>query len=1194
MGALDSRRNARTMKSKSFKTRLKRTRLRIAKLLCMFVVITVLKIGSVFKRRALRATQHESATGDLKREVIKSIPHANLSSSNVHLAVIIPFLKCQVARLTTSLSHWDRLRPCSRLRQTRTSLIFHYNKYADPVLVTELISVWDKLPHEVADCFDLVEIWSADLSEHEDTYPLGPCLMFHRTFLHTRKLEITHWLQYEPDVIPIRKGWLDKALQLVEDNSDCAIWWQLGSEPAYDSPTDYLKTSDGTSDVDLHINGNALYCSSSEEFANYRRSVRISRPPMGCYGDSKIGEFNGHDHSLYRFRHTKHGSDVSQHIHYKFRLDPFIRNFGASSYDISSVLRKHPATYLVHGKYTQLSVEDRITLRLSSRLKPTASETKAIHFASWQAIGLQPTRNELLFWLKVHMLLVRHGLPRDVLVRTIYEAWNFCDSRTSHPNTLKYFISPVQLAITSSFLKVLRRLPGPSEIKYIESEMHKASMSTLFSNRLDEVCKMSRQLACSQTSESLLSLRASEQCVPTSFNRLISNSCIFISGDENNLHVRCNDSKGMMNRFLQHPLASSDDSTTMSLRNAAGCLTAKVRGSTITCTSRYIWQFDSATPFVRGDKQLPARQYFARQFSEHYPETKIGESNFIENDKHEELGDEDLTPHSLVWTTDFHAGPAVGNMPIFAHLNVHLDARIDFGNCMYFKDELGQSICATSKNLKVLANNDWAGFGLHPCPKKLREEFYYAYRNDHEFARVRAVICSHPVANCELYMPFNKSIVLYFTVRLEFGRNDKFVPWRKPWIHQVRSPEAWSHWIDNFMRIASKQENAILANNVYDAKYVEYFTGVKPVIIPSWSGPNLTEFRRMSSYRPSRVEILLTPYRSNLEYRRQDIPPNKWPKLRSEMNISAPLNHPIFDDLFRSTKASGIRLMTISAAFPNGYKQIADLREFPILLFIPYQASVMSFFELYRLNIPMLVPSEKLLITWMRDHRILFERVYGDPVKQRAEKYSDLPSPNSFLLADAAKWIPFYDIYQRNTFPHLLYFDSWDHALQIAKDVDLNSVSGAMRNHNMNEFYRISGLWRRIFEKIDLQNRKQLAAAATLDFDQALWQEYATTAARDSDISCKAKIWRRHTISVDDRSPPERFSKCETRTSPKRDETDLHIVSNGEYAKTCLEPRYDAVTDRLTCDFNGETSELYDPYSCADIRVTMDGQLLCI
>ena len=56
-------------------------------------------------------------------------------------------------------------------------------------------------------------------------------------------------------------------------------------------------------------------------------------------------------------------------------------------------------------------------------------------------------------------------------------------------------------------------------------------------------------------------------------------------------------------------------------------------------------------------------------------------------------------------------------------------------------------------------------------------------------------------ALCELYMPFNKSIMVVASVNLEFGREN---------------PPRWAEWIASLRMIASTPRNVVAANNWYD------------------------------------------------------------------------------------------------------------------------------------------------------------------------------------------------------------------------------------------------------------------------------------------------------------------------------------------------------------------------------------------
>lgn len=1125
--------------------------------------------------------QNSSSLTQVQRLFIQE-PPSHLQNSSVHLAVVMPFLECQFeGRLKPSIQSWQHTQPCTRALSSPVALILHHNKIFDVGAINDVKNFWRSLSWEVKNCFTSMELWSAGLSAEEDVYPMGPCVMFHRTFVRARIFGFSHWLQYEPDVFPIRTGWLERAIFLVEDNPTCDLWWQLGSEPSYDSVTDFLKTSTGTRDVDLHINGNALYCVNSPEFAAYRAMVRELFPPMGCLGDEYIGEFNGHDHALYRARRSD-SSTRFQHVHYKFRLDPFIRNFGASAFDMQTVRTMYPETYLIHGKYERLSPTERAHVRLSNRLHLNAEEENELSKLHWQAVGRLPSRSEISVWFKI-FLLVEENTNRLKLIHRLHHA---CEFKSPDATLMQYFGSSLQLAVISSFVNVIHAMPGPAEMAMVAKRSRRFfTIPHLYD--FENYCKLSAREACKRRTPPVVPNAHCPDDPPAHFLRLFDDGWQFIGGDDKTLHVR---------RGAKY-----------TLENPSNCGEVKVVHGRLKCASKFLWTFASSTPHVRRRRPRASHQsnrgLFEDKISSRYPSTNFYTGSTKTSDFNStsayDLEARALQSRATVWTTDFHAGPFAGNSAIFSGLNVKIDARIDFGNCMYFKNDDGESVCANVKGLKVLANNDWNGFGLHPCPAHTRENFYYAYADDPDFKKVGAVMCSHPVANCELYMPLGKPMILYFTTRLEFGRDDRHVPWREPWVRGADSAKAWEAWIDNFLRIAANEYNVVLANNEYDSKYVEHFTGIRPEVIPSWSGPSLDDLMRYDSYLPTRLDILLTPYRSNLEYHASDIPVNGWPNMHTKPVVNAPLNHPIFDeiDTVKAHSSVDFNIVTMAEAYPRGYSHIRNLREFPMFLFIPYQASVMSFFELYRLGVPILVPSEKLLLRWMRDHRMLFERIYGEPANVLSRK-TTAPSPNSFRVEDAKHWIPFYDIYQKKTFPYLLYFDDWAHAIELTQTADLGSISAKMNAHNRAEYHRISSMWEEVFVRTNLRQGYDTNREDPLDFASALWQHYRTSARGDSHTTCSRTKIHKTIVKRSEEDTVPGFSKCSEHQSKRKLPSEYHSnlfdVVSGEYLKTCDDAHFDERTNKLTCVAKHTRSVVSDPYACASLRYhTYSQQLLC-
>ena len=61
-------------------------------------------------------------------------------------------------------------------------------------------------------------------------------------------------------------------------------------------------------------------------------------------------------------------------------------------------------------------------------------------------------------------------------------------------------------------------------------------------------------------------------------------------------------------------------------------------------------------------------------------------------------------------------------------------------------------------------------------------------------------VCSHPAALCEVWLPFNKSLLLLVTTNLELAREN---------------PERWESWLRTLVAIAAAPRTVVAANNRY-------------------------------------------------------------------------------------------------------------------------------------------------------------------------------------------------------------------------------------------------------------------------------------------------------------------------------------------------------------------------------------------
>jgi hypothetical protein len=187
------------------------------------------------------------------------------------------------------------------------------------------------------------------------------------------------------------------------------------------------------------------------------------------------------------------------------------------------------------------------------------------------------------------------------------------------------------------------------------------------------------------------------------------------------------------------------------------------------------------------------------------------------------------------WTVDFHPAPSACNIATYKDIGVILHPEIDHPPFCTFS-----GFCRNRMNPVFGLGGYMAGFALDPDHTALKRDFYNVYKNDPEFQRIDVFMCSHPLANCELFEPFQKPMIIFATTRYEFGRNDQEIGWR---VREIRRWNSWGELVDrqrNLTKFVQKYHKAgllaLTANSKYDAEYMFYFTGIKTEYIPSWCG----------------------------------------------------------------------------------------------------------------------------------------------------------------------------------------------------------------------------------------------------------------------------------------------------------------------------------------------------------------------
>lgn len=236
------------------------------------------------------------------------------------------------------------------------------------------------------------------------------------------------------------------------------------------------------------------------------------------------------------------------------------------------------------------------------------------------------------------------------------------------------------------------------------------------------------------------------------------------------------------------------------------------------------------------------------------------------------------------------------------------------------------------------------------------------------------------------------------------------------------SPMEWEALTRLLVKRNSRGLAHFVANNSYDAAYFEYFTGIRPTLIPSVCA--YVDQHVSSAWSPGRSEVLVF---GEAETGRA-------------CASRLPNAHFIRDRFTR-----------------YAYDDVARVRAHVI---IPYNASAMSFFEHFWLGVPQFAPTPRFLLQLQRDGRALSQLTgegFGpSPVGRRG---GTLPDPNDGRNVEA--WLPLHDIY---TFPFVTLFDSFEELTRLLDSVDGPSVSARMRAFNERRRMEARSRWAQVIE----------------------------------------------------------------------------------------------------------------------------------
>lgn len=249
-------------------------------------------------------------------------------------------------------------------------------------------------------------------------------------------------------------------------------------------------------------------------------------------------------------------------------------------------------------------------------------------------------------------------------------------------------------------------------------------------------------------------------------------------------------------------------------------------------------------------------------------------------------------------------------------------------------------------------------------------------------------------------------------------------------------------FINSLMEQINKKEIILCSMSKYDTEYIRHYLGIIPIEL------YVTCFHIPSniSYKPTRNEILISPVHAN-----SILPFNSI----LEMNETA--------------KKQGFNLIfsTVKSLY-NHYKY-EDLINHKATVLFPYSAFSISMIEMYEMNIPMFVPSKKLLIeTGIMNDISLFPS-YGslEEMKNIDIPHSNSPhkySPNSINIEDKLYWL---DFTYFNTKENIIFWDSPTDLFNKLISTDLHEISNKMKIENNKHREKQLNNWRNLLKSFN-------------------------------------------------------------------------------------------------------------------------------
>ena len=379
------------------------------------------------------------------------------------------------------------------------------------------------------------------------------------------------------------------------------------------------------------------------------------------------------------------------------------------------------------------------------------------------------------------------------------------------------------------------------------------------------------------------------------------------------------------------------------------------------------------------------------------------------------------------------------------HIGISQDVRFMLTNLLGLTIEMEEQSFATLCGMRNICVHDprliqhspmyiLSSSTLSPCPNAVLwgERFFEAFKNDGQIAQADILLCSVPLAYCEAFLPFNKTILAINSVPVEYGRENE---------------KAFRLWIKHLKLLVSQDFHRLITTSKSDQAHTEYWTGILAPVIES----HCYYIAFQVSYAPSQPEFLVGLKSFKVLHEGPDIFQDRI--LQANEQESSPLP-----------------MVRLNDKYPPGTVSFAALAKHPAIIDVPYMKITLTFIEIYMIGVPLLVPSLDLLVAWHIQQHLLTSGVWSNITREvnRTCKSLNVCAPDESTFSQPypstskkdqkalRHWFQFNQPYQM---PHVQQFGSIPELIRLLRTLEFHQISMLMRAHASERLLRIKKQW---------------------------------------------------------------------------------------------------------------------------------------